>query len=102
MWRPVSGDEALAVAWCKNRPRHPPSPISRGAMNDVRALNELVAKESVFVERLVNEVSKVIVGQSYMIERILIGLLTGGRPPSHGGPRLPTNTPPRTPPPPPP
>src|SRR5215208_1092172 len=47
-------------------------------MNDVRALNELVAKESVFVERLINEVSKVIVGQSYMIERILIGLLTGG------------------------
>src|ERR1700745_3746671 len=47
-------------------------------MNDVRALNELVAKESAFVERLVNEVSKVIVGQSYMIERILIGLLTGG------------------------
>src|SRR5689334_25078518 len=47
-------------------------------MNDVRALNELVAKESAFVERLMNEVSKVIVGQTYMIERILIGLLTGG------------------------
>src|SRR5215813_11579641 len=47
-------------------------------MHDVRALNELVAKESVFVERLLNEVSKVIVGQSYMLERILIGLLTGG------------------------
>jgi MoxR-like ATPase len=47
-------------------------------MHDVRALNELVAKESAFVERLVNEVSKVIVGQAYMIERILIGLLTGG------------------------
>src|SRR5262249_54645253 len=47
-------------------------------MNDVRALNELVARESAFVERLVSEVSKVIVGQSYMIERILIGLLTGG------------------------
>ena len=47
-------------------------------MHDVRALNELVAKESAFVERLVAEVGKVIVGQSYMIERILIGLLTGG------------------------
>src|ERR1044071_5478187 len=47
-------------------------------MHDVRALNELVAKESVFVERLLNEVSKVIVGQTYMIERIMIGLLTGG------------------------
>jgi MoxR-like ATPase len=47
-------------------------------MYDVRALNELVAKESAFAERLMNEVSKVIVGQTYMVERILIGLLTGG------------------------
>jgi len=47
-------------------------------MYDVRALNELVAKESAFAERLTNEVSKVIVGQTYMVERILIGLLTGG------------------------
>ncbi len=47
-------------------------------MYDVRALNELVAKESTFVDRLLSEVGKVIVGQTYMIERILIGLLTGG------------------------
>jgi MoxR-like ATPase len=47
-------------------------------MYDVRALNELVAKESVFVDKLLAEVGKVIVGQTYMIERILIGLLTGG------------------------
>jgi MoxR-like ATPase len=47
-------------------------------MYDVRALNELVAKESAFVDRLENEVGKVIVGQQHMVERILIGLLTGG------------------------
>ncbi|MGA7120285.1 MAG: MoxR family ATPase [Polyangiaceae bacterium] len=47
-------------------------------MYDVRALNELVAKESAFVDRLMNEVGKVIVGQQYMVERILVGLLTGG------------------------
>ena len=47
-------------------------------MNDVRALNELVAKESGFVERVTTEVSKAIVGQTHMVERILIGLLTGG------------------------
>src|SRR3954452_12189150 len=47
-------------------------------MYDVRALNELVAKESAFVERILGEVGKVIVGQPYMLERILIGLLTGG------------------------
>jgi MoxR-like ATPase len=47
-------------------------------MYDVRALNDLVAKESAFVDRLLNEVGKVIVGQQYMVERILVGLLTGG------------------------
>ena len=47
-------------------------------MQDVRALNEFVAKESAFVDDLMREVGRVIVGQSYMIERILIGLLTGG------------------------
>ena len=47
-------------------------------MQDVRALNEFVAKESAFVDDLMSEVAKVIVGQSYMVERILIGLLSGG------------------------
>jgi MoxR-like ATPase len=47
-------------------------------MHDVRALNELVAKESAFTDTLMSEVGKVIVGQTYMLERILIGLLTGG------------------------
>jgi len=47
-------------------------------MHDVRALNELVAKESAFIDNLIGEVGKVIVGQTYMLERILIGLLTGG------------------------
>jgi MoxR-like ATPase len=47
-------------------------------MQDVRALNELVAKESAFVDDLVAEIGRVVVGQSYMIERILVGLLTGG------------------------
>jgi MoxR-like ATPase len=45
---------------------------------DVRIINELVHKQSAFVEKLSAEVSKVIVGQKAMIERILIGLLTGG------------------------
>jgi MoxR-like ATPase len=45
---------------------------------DVRVINELVHKQSAFVERLSAEVGKVIIGQKAMIERILIGLLTGG------------------------
>jgi MoxR-like ATPase len=47
-------------------------------MHDVRALNEMVARESTFLTDLMSEVGKVIVGQTYMIERILIGLLCGG------------------------
>src|SRR5579862_6370482 len=45
---------------------------------DVRVINELVHQQSAFVESLTAEVGKVIVGQKAMIERILIGLLTGG------------------------
>jgi MoxR-like ATPase len=47
-------------------------------MQDVRALNEVVAKESAFIDDLMAEIGKVIVGQSYMIERVLVGLLAGG------------------------
>ncbi|MDJ0765565.1 MAG: MoxR family ATPase [Myxococcota bacterium] len=46
--------------------------------HDVRAINEMVKAESGFVSDLTHEVSKVIVGQSEMVERVLIGLLTGG------------------------
>jgi MoxR-like ATPase len=45
---------------------------------DVRAINELVQRESAFTDAILHEVGKVIVGQEHMIERILIGLLTGG------------------------
>jgi MoxR-like ATPase len=47
-------------------------------MQDVRALNDLVASESAFVDDLLAEVGKVVVGQSQMVDRILIGLLAGG------------------------
>jgi len=45
---------------------------------DVKVVNEMVQRESVFVDRILAEVGKVIVGQRYMVERILIGLLTAG------------------------
>ncbi len=46
--------------------------------SDVRAINELVQRESAFIDPILHEVRKVIVGQDQMVERILIGLLTGG------------------------
>lgn len=45
---------------------------------DIQAINEKIQKESAFVEKLFNEVGSVIVGQTYMIERLLIGLLANG------------------------
>jgi MoxR-like ATPase len=45
---------------------------------DVVALNEAIKQESQFVDRARAEIGKVVVGQSEMLESILMGLLTGG------------------------
>lgn len=45
---------------------------------DIRGVTDLVKQQSAFVDSLMAEMGKVIVGQHYMIERILIALLTGG------------------------
>ncbi len=41
-------------------------------------INEKVEKESVFVYRIKDEIGKAIVGQKYLIERLLIGILANG------------------------
>jgi MoxR-like ATPase len=45
---------------------------------DIRAINEKIEKESAFVDLLLLEMNKVIVGQKHMVERLLIGLLGNG------------------------
>ncbi len=45
---------------------------------DIKALNERIASESAFIDLLLLEINKVIVGQKNMIERLLIGLLGNG------------------------
>lgn len=47
-------------------------------MFDIREINEKIQRESEFIELLQLELSKVIVGQKYMVERLLIGLLSNG------------------------
>ena len=47
-------------------------------MSDIRAITDLVRQHSAFVDRLMEQANKRIVGQRYMIERMVIGLLTGG------------------------
>lgn len=46
--------------------------------NVMEAINEKVKKESTFVQSLIHEMEKVIVGQKYLIERLLVGLLANG------------------------
>lgn len=45
---------------------------------DIKDLTEQIREKSAFVSDLFNEIDKVIVGQKYMVERLLIGLLTRG------------------------
>jgi MoxR-like ATPase len=45
---------------------------------DIKAIQEKVEKESLFVQELTAEMGKVIVGQKYLVERLLIGLLANG------------------------
>lgn len=45
---------------------------------DIRAINEKIEKESAFIDLLMLEMNKVIVGQKQMLERLLIGLLGNG------------------------
>jgi MoxR-like ATPase len=45
---------------------------------DLDKLNVRIKEESTFVEAIFDEVGKVIIGQRYMIERLIIGLLCNG------------------------
>ncbi|PQJ16864.1 AAA family ATPase [Aureicoccus marinus] len=45
---------------------------------DIAAVNEKINQESAFIDLLVQEMNKTIVGQKHMIERLLIGLLGRG------------------------
>ena len=56
-------------------PAAPPRPSSA---LDLDALTEQVAHTSRFVRPLLDAVGRVVVGQPQMVERLLIGLLTGG------------------------
>lgn len=46
--------------------------------NDIKAINEKIHQESAFIDLLLLEINKVIVGQNQMVERLLIALLSNG------------------------
>jgi MoxR-like ATPase len=45
---------------------------------DIRALNEKIEKESAFIDLINREMDKAIIGQKYMIDRMIICLLSNG------------------------
>lgn len=45
---------------------------------DIEALNQQIYHDSAFIETLNQQTAKVIIGQKYMMERLLLGLLAGG------------------------
>ena len=45
---------------------------------NIKELNERIERESVFVDTLRQELGKVIVGQSHLVDTLLIGLLSNG------------------------
>ncbi|MBN2091136.1 AAA family ATPase [candidate division KSB1 bacterium] len=45
---------------------------------DIQKINKMIEAESAFLEKLRVEIRKVIVGQEYMVQRLLIGLLANG------------------------
>jgi MoxR-like ATPase len=46
--------------------------------DDIRQLNEKIQYHGAFIDRLRDEVGRVIIGQYYMLDRLLIGLLSNG------------------------
>lgn len=46
--------------------------------SEIAALNERIYLESQFIERILGEFEKVVIGQKYMIERLLIALFANG------------------------
>ncbi len=46
--------------------------------NGIGAINEEVQRSSAFVRPLMTEISRVVVGQTYLVERLIVGLLANG------------------------
>ena len=46
--------------------------------DEIKAVNERIEKESIVVQTINAEVSKAIVGQQYLMNRLLVGLLANG------------------------
>ena len=79
MLDPTLDPRAVAPAPTASAPEAVPAGAAPdGAALDLDALTERVAEHARWVPALLDAVGRVVVGQSHMVERLLIGLLTGG------------------------
>ena len=46
--------------------------------DDIKRVHEEIERESLFVQAITSEVGKVIVGQKYLVDRLMVGLLANG------------------------
>src|SRR5512136_3380794 len=46
--------------------------------DDIKRVHEEIERESLFVQAITGEVGKVIVGQKYLVDRLMVGLLANG------------------------
>ena len=53
----------------------------------ISAINEQVKEASAFLQPLMGEINKVVIGQKHLVERLIVGLLADG--PANGGAALP-------------
>jgi MoxR-like ATPase len=56
----------------------PGSPAATGQNSRIQAINEQVHQHSAWVRPLQTEISRVIVGQKHLVDRLVVGLLTNG------------------------
>src|SRR5204862_6142886 len=54
----------------------------------ISAINEEVQRASAFVRPLFTEIAKVVIGQTYLVERLAVGLLANGHVLLEGAPEL--------------
>jgi MoxR-like ATPase len=57
---------------------YPAAEAATGAHQDIRDLNDRIRRESTHIQAVRDEINKVMVGQTHLVERVLIALLADG------------------------
>src|SRR5436853_7170604 len=82
----TGGEGANLTRWAGGDPLLPPEPVTAPQLHslhrpmepDVLTLNRDVERETLSLKRIEAELRKVIVGQDYLLDRLLVGLLARG------------------------